>query len=85
MFFTLPTEFGLRGKVNSQLIERYYPEEISGKTQGHFRIVMYMGSNSLFSAEFKDEECRVKVFNQLDRFLTGRDKVPMYDSEDSLV
>ena len=85
MFFSLPIEFGLRGRVNREMIERVYPEEISGKTQGHFRIVLHMASNSPYTAEFNDQESRDKVFTQLERFLTGRDKVPQFDSDDSLV
>lgn len=82
-FIALPAAFNMTGKVNTASIERYYPEETSAKVAGRFRIVIDLTSNRSIAAEFDSADERDRVFDKFDRFLTGRDKIPQYDSLDS--
>lgn len=80
MFIPLPLAFNQGGKFNTAAIERYYKEETAAKASGRFRIVIDLLSNRSVAAEFDDEADRDSIYTQLDRLLTGKDKIPQYDA-----
>jgi len=76
-----PEQFKFAGKVNALQVESIRKDVVQARA-GRFRIVVEMASNKLLAAEFDDEALRDKVFVQLDRFLTGKDKLPQYETID---
>ncbi|MBL8672683.1 MAG: hypothetical protein JNK11_18640 [Alphaproteobacteria bacterium] len=83
-FFALPEQFKFAGKVNAMAVESIRKDVVQARA-GRFRIVIELASNKALAAEFEDEAMRDKVFMQLDRFLTGKDKLPQYDTLDGRV
>ena len=83
-FFALPEQFKFAGKVNALQVESVRKDVVQARA-GRFRIVIELASNKALAAEFDDEAARDKVFAQLDRFLTGKDKLPQYDTMDGRV
>lgn len=82
MFAALPIEFDIKGKVNFNHIERYWKEDISQQARRPFRILVKIISGVEYIAEFEDQAARDKVFSHMDRFITGKDKTPMFDAEE---
>ena len=82
MFVSLPLEFNTAGRINLDQVERYWKEDISQQSRRPFHIMVKLASAVVFIAEFEDESARNKVYDQMDRYFSGKDKTPMYDSEE---
>lgn len=80
-FFALPEAFQFPGKVSTSAVESFRKDEVQSRI-GRYRIIVELTSNKALAAAFDDEASRDKVFALLDRFLTGKDKVPQYDATD---
>ena len=78
MFIPLPVAFRIPGHLNRDHIERYYREEVHDIHSGRYRIVICT-NNHLYTAAFEGKEDRDQIWRQLDRYLTGKDRLPMYD------
>jgi hypothetical protein len=77
-YFSLPEQFSFRGKISNLAVESYRKDEVQSRV-GRWRIVIELQSNKTITAAFDDEAARDKIFALLDRFLTGKDKIPQFD------
>lgn len=82
MFVALPIEFNIGGRVNLDQVERYWKEDISQQARRPFRIMVKIASGIEYIADFEDETTRNKIYDQMDRYFTGKDKTPLYDTEE---
>ena len=82
MFVALPLQFQISGRINLERVERYWKENISNQAKRPFQIHVKLTSSIVYIAEFEEERERDGVYNHMDRFFTGKDKAPLYDTED---
>jgi len=81
MFVELPLAFNLPGKISLNAIERYWKEDVAAKATGPYQIHVQLVSKTVYIAGFDDAGERDTVYAQFDRYLTGKDKAPQFDTE----